>query len=223
MKRGFTLHWNGDVGAEAHCVGQLHSRCDQFWAAVKRYHIEVRGWSDIAYSFGVCPHGIRYTGRGWYKNQFANGDDVVPPNDGADVYWFTVLAFVGGAEQPTPEMVGGIKSLIDEGRRRGHCGLRVTPHSDFKPKTCPGPVFTAYARAWDGQVFPLVQPQQPLPPEETDMRIIDCLGQPALVVFGDRTHKNLNKTERDALRSAGVPADTVTEAERATILALLAD
>lgn len=65
-------------------------------------------------------------------------------------------------------------------------------------------------------------PSHPTPlPEETDMRIFDCVGEPALVVFGDRSHEQIDKAERDALRSGGVPAGLVTKPERATILALL--
>jgi len=68
-------------------------------------------------------------------------------------------------------------------------------------------------------------PPKPIPPlkpiEETDMRIIDCIGMPALVVFGDRSHEQITVAERDALRSAGVPAEAVTKEERATLLALL--
>lgn len=146
MRLGFTVHHNGPP---AKCVGQAHSRCIAFWNAVKRFHMESNGWSDIAYSFGVCPHGVRFEGRGWFKNQFANGADVVGPNDGKDSEWYTVLVFLGGDEKPTAEMVEGVKNLIIDGRSTGRCGQRVLPHNAFKPKACPGPEFTALAAVWD--------------------------------------------------------------------------
>lgn len=147
-KLGVVIHHNGPP---AKCVGQPHRRCVSFWDAVKRYHVETKGWSDVAYSFGICSHGMRFTGRGWDKNQFANGSDVVGPDDGRDSEWYTVLVFLGGDETPTEEMVEATKALIAEGRASGRCGRRVLPHNAFKVKACPGPEFTAYAQAWDRQ------------------------------------------------------------------------
>lgn len=156
-RHGFTIHWNGPA---ARCIGKPHSRCESFWAAVKHYHTVTKGWSDIAYSFGVCPHGVRFTGRGWDKLQFANGADVVGQNDGRDRDWYTVIAFLGEGEVPTPEMVDGVRALIGEGRASGRCGPRVLPHNAFKQKTCPGTEFTIHAKAWDNQ--PLAEDDMPL-------------------------------------------------------------
>lgn len=165
-KRGFVIHWNGPA---AKCVGQSHDRCERFWLAVKSYHVNTKGWSDIAYSFGVCPHGVRFTGRGWFKNQFANGRDVVGPNDGADSEWYTVLVFLGEGEKPTEAMTKGVKALIHEGRTADHCGDRVLPHNAFKVKTCPGPEFTAFAKLWDNQpLFPAKPAPAPKPAPATD-------------------------------------------------------
>lgn len=152
MKRGFVIHHNGPP---AGCINRPHSRCEAFWAAVKRFHMETQGWSDIAYSFGTCPHGVRFVGRGWDKNQFAGGRDVVGSDDGPDSAWYSVLVFVGGdtstgdTEPPTPAMVEATSGLIAEGRATQRCEARVLPHSAFKPKPCPGPEFTALARKWD--------------------------------------------------------------------------
>lgn len=150
MKKGFVIHWNGPP---ANCVGQSHSRCERFWAAVVRYHAETKGWGDVAYSFGVCPHGIVFTGRGWNKRQWANGRDVVGPNDGTDSEWYTVFAFLGEGEKPTGAMIAGVRSIIKQGRDTGRCGTRVLPHKDFKFKTCPGPEFTVLSRQWDNTPF----------------------------------------------------------------------
>lgn len=170
MRRGFTIHHNGPP---ARCVGQPHSRCEAFWRAVRDFHVNGQGWSDIAYSFGVCPHGIRFVGRGWDRNQFANGSDDVGEDDGADRYWYTVLVFLGGDEKPTAPMELGVRNLIDEGRRTGRCGMRVTPHNFWKRKACPGPEFTVLAAEWDNQSF---APPAP-PPEEDDMALFDTVDE----------------------------------------------
>jgi hypothetical protein len=170
MKLGFVVHWNGPL---ANVVGREHTRCVAYWRAVRAFHMGTKGWSDIAYSFGVCPHGELFEGRGWYKNQFANGEDVVGPDDGIDRDWYTVLAFIGEdvaagiREHPTPEMTNRIHELVDQGRTAGFCGLRVLPHNAFKVKSCPGLELTAWAAYWDNRSMHLPEP------EEVDMQTHD--------------------------------------------------
>jgi hypothetical protein len=150
LRRGFVIHHNGPP---ADCLDRPHSRCEQFWNSVRSYHVYNKGWSDIAYSFGVCPHGTRFVGRGWDKPQFANGLDQVGTYDGKDSEWFTVIVFLGIGEEPTAEMYAGVTALIGEGRTSGRCGDRILPHNAFKQKACPGPEFTAYAAEWDDKSF----------------------------------------------------------------------
>lgn len=156
MRRGFTVHHNGPP---ANCINHSHSRCIDFWNAVVRFHTNPKpigkGWSGVAYSFGVCPHGERFTGRGWTLRQWANGSDEVGPDDGEDSEWFSVLVFVGGDdsthdnEPPTAAMIDATADLIQDGRDLGLCGDRVTPHNFWKRKPCPGPEFEALCKAWD--------------------------------------------------------------------------
>lgn len=167
MRDGWTIHHNGPP---ARCVGREHRRCVVFWAAVKDFHVNGKGWSDIAYSFGVCPHGVRFEGRGWHRGQWANGADKVGADDGGDSHWYTVLAFVGGdgstgdEEVNTPEMVAEIGQLIEDGRAAGLCGTRVLPHNAFKVKPCPGDGLTAQANAWNNKPINLE-----LPTKDDDM------------------------------------------------------
>jgi hypothetical protein len=63
---------------------------------------------------------------------------------------------------------------------------------------------------------------QPIPapqPKETNMRIIDCKGSPALLVRGDGSFRALNNDERNAWRAGGVEAFLVTKAQRDIIVA----
>jgi hypothetical protein len=120
---------------------------------VRTYHVITKGWSDIAYSFGVCPHGVRFDGRGWDRTQWANGADEVGGDDGPDAEWYTVLAFVGQdaeiVEEPTPPMLRALAELVGEGRASQRCGMRLTPHSDFKRKPCPGDALRGWCRRFD--------------------------------------------------------------------------
>lgn len=168
MRRGFTGHYNGPpVNAVA------HTRCIAFWRAVRNFHMTAqyradgtllrKAWSDIAYSFGVCPHGERFEGRGWTQSQWANGEDQVGENNGPDSQWYTVLAFIGEGEVPSGPMLNALTALIAEGRDTGRCGLAVKPHNDFRIKACPGPELTLWCRAWDAVPFPPLTPDEPEP------------------------------------------------------------
>jgi len=214
MKRGFVIHHNGP---NTNLLGKPHSKCVSYWNGVKNYHTSKppkgQGWSDIAYSFGVCHHGIRFDGRGWLKNQFANGSDVVGVFDGKDSEWYTVLVFIGydpktGIEEiPTPEMITGVKNLIQEGRDRKSCGTRVLPHNRFKVKRCPGHVFTGLASAWDAQ--PLSVPSTPVDKpisfvEEDDMF---TYGSPTEPVFFCHAGKSVGLNEATDLASMRAGAD----------------
>lgn len=44
--------------------GTNHNRCATIWRAYQAFHMDSRGYADIAYNFGVCPHGVIFEGRG---------------------------------------------------------------------------------------------------------------------------------------------------------------
>ena len=179
---------------------------------------------------GNCPHGERLVGQGWDRRQFANGADLVGVDNGADSEWYTVLAFVGGGpgtgdpeELPTGVMVDVVRELIAEGRNKGACGLQVKPHSDWKPKPCPGPTFTTLARRWDNNhVLAGLATGGTIPPpvpKEPDMFIVDTPGKPALVV-GVGGVKRINGAQRSALREAGVEPKAMSAAENDALYSL---
>ena len=68
-----TGHWNGP-NVTVH--GQTtfdHSRCAAVWRGVQAFHMDSRGWNDIAYNFGICQHGYVFEGRGLNVRNGANG------------------------------------------------------------------------------------------------------------------------------------------------------
>lgn len=159
MKHGFVVHHDQ---AERPVYGSdaAHARCDQFWQAVWNYHVYHKGWSSIAYSFGICRHGIRYDGLGWDRDQFAGGADQQDDDiTYRDRDWYSVLCFLGGDEEPTADMLHGLVLLVRDGRESRRCGNRVIPHNRVRKKPCPGPTLTAWANARDDQ--PLEPPPAP--------------------------------------------------------------
>jgi hypothetical protein len=43
-----------------------HVKCGPRVRGIQRYHMESRGYRDIAYNFLVCRHGYCFVGRGWH-------------------------------------------------------------------------------------------------------------------------------------------------------------
>lgn len=95
-----------------------------------------RGWSDLAYSFVVCPHGHIFEGRWVGVRSAANGT-----NNGN--YLSYAGCYLGGVGDPFTDAakVGFLEAseLI---------GLPINKaHSDWKPTGCPGDQLRAWVRA----------------------------------------------------------------------------
>jgi hypothetical protein len=104
------------------------------WGAIKRYHVEHNGWSDIGYHFGVEQIGERYEilgGRPLHKQ----GAHTQGHNN------FIGICMVGNYEDKPPaddamhllfRLVFGL--MIAYGFKPD----QVRFHSDFAEKSCPG-------------------------------------------------------------------------------------
>lgn len=162
---GVTVHYGGDspwptsidrssaVRFQESCD---HERCASIWRAWQAFHMDGRGWSDIAYNSGVCPHGVRFEGRGPGVRSGANGTNDGNRRSAACVY-------IAGGNDPLTESAKD--AFADEGVRLGG-GLRWQ-HGDWKSTACAGPSL----RAWKGTGFappgsghPLPQPLPVVPP-----------------------------------------------------------
>lgn len=125
-----------------------HSRCATIWRGWQAYHQNARGWYDIAYTSGVCPHGHRFEGRGAGVRTAANGTNVANAGSYATCY----IAGVGDALTPEAQA-----AFLDESMR-----LRVPldrVHRDWKATACPGDPLTAWVHA--GAPAPSTVPLEP--------------------------------------------------------------
>jgi hypothetical protein len=102
---------------------------------MQRYHMEVRGWLDIAYNHVFCRHGYVFVGRGFGARSAANG--TAESND-----HYLAVCFLGddsvGRLDVTAEARQALGQLILEYRRRYPRARQVRPHSDFVATQCPG-------------------------------------------------------------------------------------
>jgi hypothetical protein len=129
--RGVALHYSGmnsDEQAEhRNCAGRVRG--------MQRYHMEEKGWLDIAYGHALCRHGYVFVGRGFGVRSAANGTTA------ANDRYFAVC-FLGddtaGRADVTPQAYAALGELLRSYDRRIKRELDVRPHSDFVPTPCPG-------------------------------------------------------------------------------------
>ncbi|MFA9432902.1 MULTISPECIES: N-acetylmuramoyl-L-alanine amidase [unclassified Egicoccus] len=150
---GCALHYGGDNVPIA-----SHAQCIATWLSWQRFHMDSRGWADLAYTLGVCQHGYVFAGRGAGLRTAANGS-----NDGN--LRFYAIVWIGGARQtPTALALAAIDWAIAELRRLG-AGDRVVRHADLNSTGCPGDPLGRHARLRDRQ--PIRQQSQDAVPPAT--------------------------------------------------------
>jgi hypothetical protein len=70
-RQGLVVHYDG---SNQNLANRDHSACVAYWKNTRKFHTgPARGWADLGYSFGACPHSYVFEGRGLYKYQAAQG------------------------------------------------------------------------------------------------------------------------------------------------------
>ncbi|MEU8362310.1 peptidoglycan recognition family protein [Nonomuraea sp. NPDC048882] len=136
--KGIVIHYDGsNLGLAA----KAHTACIAYWQRTRVFHMTDpdREWLDIGYSFGACPHGSVFEGRGLGREQAAQ--------PGGNTTWYSVTLMSGPGEQPTDAQIDAVRQLrmwlIGKG-----LGGQVRGHRDFVSTTCPGD--RAYALVKNG-------------------------------------------------------------------------
>jgi hypothetical protein len=141
---GVTLHWEGPaMGSFA------HESCPARIRTVQNFHMDSRGWSDIAYNAVVCPHGAVFEGRWLGLRSAANGTNV-----GNNTH-YAVCGLFGEHDPLTAEAKAGFRDAIAF-FRAGGAGGEIKPHQAWTSTACPGPEVVA----WINQGCPGVGPEQ---------------------------------------------------------------
>ena len=136
QRGGVALHYNGPG------LGSFpHSSCASKVRGIQAFHMDSRGWNDIAYSAVVCPHGYIFVGR-WVNNRTAaNGT-----TEGNDLFY--ALGGLWGVGDPlTDEAKGAYLDGIAVMRTQGRAGNRVVGHQQLTSTACPGEPVMAWIRA----------------------------------------------------------------------------
>lgn len=138
--RGVTLHWEGP-----HMGAFAHSECPSKVRGIQDFHINGRGWADIAYNAVVCPHGYIFEGRGPGVTSAANG------NESTNDDWYAVC-YLGGERDPfTDDGKAAFIEAVAWLREEGDAGPEVNGHRDHKATECPGnEIYTwLHGRDWN--------------------------------------------------------------------------
>jgi hypothetical protein len=141
--RGVAVHYSGMEADEQ----ADHARCAGRVRGIQRYHMESKGWLDVAYSQLVCVHGYVFVGRGFAIRTAANGTTA------ANGAYFAICVLGNDTEgradltRPARHALG---ELIRAYHRRYPRARRVRPHSAFVATECPGRELRAYIdrRGW---------------------------------------------------------------------------
>lgn len=128
---GVALHWPG-MSTMKHTPAEVQS----LLRSIQRDHMDVRGWSDIAYQEAFAQDGSRYQLRGIRHRSGANGDEDVNERFGA----FLLVLAIG--EKPSPAMIAQVRLRVLRFRHVFRGALRVVGHQDVRPEptACPGPI-----------------------------------------------------------------------------------
>ncbi len=135
--KGAVIHWPGSSDKDG-----IHTKAEVASAlrGWQNYHMDDKGWSDIAYQVAVDQAGNAWLLRGLRTQSGANGN-----NELNEAYGAILLVLVAG-EEPSTAMKATTRAVIADLRNiYGADADEIRPHSAVRPAgtTCPGPAARA--------------------------------------------------------------------------------
>lgn len=136
--KGMVAHYDG---SNQGLKSKPHSACVAYWHRTRQFHMgPERGWSDIGYAWGVCPHGVVMQGRGWGWAQAAQ--------PGGNYDWESCTFMSGPNETPTSVQLDAWFALREYLSMQHGMAAEVRGHLDFFNTDCPGDIL--YRMVKDG-------------------------------------------------------------------------
>lgn len=125
---GVAVHYGGGP----HGADREHAHHVNVWRNWQAFHMDSRGWADIAYTGGFCNCGYAFAGRGAGIRTGANGTNF------GNQYFYAVTWIGGEGEHPSPKAINALEWWVNELRTAGGAASQVVPHRHFKATGCPG-------------------------------------------------------------------------------------
>lgn len=132
MNKPSTGHWNGPTVKVGGKTTWDHSKCASLIRGIQNFHMDSRGWADIAYNFIVCPHRVIFEGRGFNIWNGANGTNTANRTSHA-------IMWLSGEDNPFTD---GEKAAFREAVKlvsdKTLAPDKAVGHRDHKSTACPG-------------------------------------------------------------------------------------
>lgn len=199
---GCTVHYEGPK------MGSFpHASCATKVRAIQAYHMDEKGWQDIAYTAVVCPHGFIFEGRWIGKRTGANGTNL------GNRTAYAICALIGAGDTATPELVDGIRRTAGFCRAHGRAGKRVNGHRDWKATLCPGdPLYHEVEVGTFEGAMPPPGPPAPTPGEVEEAElmsakdeILDAVGKVREDI--ERAKPEAQRVSKAARHQSGIQLD----------------
>jgi hypothetical protein len=175
--QGLVIHYDGSKQGLA---SKPHTACIAYWKQTRAFHTgPARGWADLGYSFGACPHGEIFEGRGLNRAQAAQGTTAGNRN------WYSVTLMSGPGEEPTAAQIEAVRELRAWLMAKG-LGGQIRGHRDFFGTSCPGDAL--YRLVKDGTFSKAPSGKTPATPsgEDDDVSAKDVWTHEVKVPYGDK-------------------------------------
>ena len=164
--RGVAIHWPGSGETDSFDNDREVADALRGWQA---FHMDGRGWSDIAYQVAVSQDGDVWSLRGLREQSGANGC-----TEANETYVAVLLILIAG-EEPSEAMKASVRDVVSDVRTiYGDDASEIKPHSVVRRvcatggTDCPGPA--AIAAIVRGDFEPWAQPT----PEENPLSGVDA-------------------------------------------------
>lgn len=117
--------------------------CNTEMRIIQNFHMDVRGWNDIAYNYLIGEDGRVYEGRGWNEV----GSHTLGWNDVSIA--FSVMGNYT-AHIPNTAAIAAIFGLMDCAMTLNKLtsDFKMFGHRDVRPTSCPGEAFYQLIRTW---------------------------------------------------------------------------
>lgn len=138
--KGLVLHYDGSKTLML--TKKEHPECLRYWRNTRVMHMgTTRKWKDIGYSYGICPHGIIFTGRGYGFVQAAQRSEKGKIPEG-NIRWVSCTLMLSVGEEPTKKQIEGViklRHMLKE-EHPTFADSVIMGHRQFTSTDCPGDI-----------------------------------------------------------------------------------